>query len=603
MRRTPHRHGRRLLSAGFWLAPAAALATGYWVDFTDGDDARDGLTPATALQRCPGDAAATGVAAATRLQPGDMVRFKGGVVYHGSISVTASGTADQPITFDGNSDGTWGLRRAIIDGGEAVTGWRRCASAAAAGGNPRWAELFTVDLPKPARGNTLALCDATNALPTAQHPNPRDPFWQEDTSHFLVAPRQLESLGASGMRFSDPVNLKESDTNYYLGMTFAFHGGNNRICYLPVTGYDPATGTLSLPPFQDRQYGQTRYCLLNAVRLIDQPGEYSVEAADDPASVRAFLFPPRLLHGQPADIAASVRPRGFALNGASHVTVRGFLLRRQGGDALSASGPAAGIVFRHCEITLVRGTAVSAHRINGIRVEDCHIHDNPAHSKGIVLRACQDAVTLGCRLVRNTSTAIDYYACTNGQVIGNIVREHHGSHANGLTFYLGCRNMLVASNDVADSNVALTFQAGEKFVFRDNVFDGSLRSMVVGIWPSQPLKDVRFDHNTIVRGKPDSAWEIGLFSNSRRLEGLVVEHNIIDGLCSDHNVFRSGTFRSNLYTRIGKDQAGGLLGEAGRVEPNLAALFVAPDVGDFRPRAEGPAVGFGARLKRLEYTP
>lgn len=88
----------------------------YYVDFETGNDANAGTSTGAPWQHSPGDANATGVADATSLSGGDTVTFKGGVVYLGYILLQWSGSAGNVITFDGNSAGTWGEGRAIIDG-------------------------------------------------------------------------------------------------------------------------------------------------------------------------------------------------------------------------------------------------------------------------------------------------------------------------------------------------------------------------------------------------------------------------------------------------------------------------------------------------------
>ena len=101
-------------------------AAGYYVDYAAGSDVAHGTSVGAPWKHCPGDAAATGKAAAARLAAGDTVYFKGGVAYvltstksysvYGlpGIKVNRSGTASQPITYDGNSAGTWGDGKAII---------------------------------------------------------------------------------------------------------------------------------------------------------------------------------------------------------------------------------------------------------------------------------------------------------------------------------------------------------------------------------------------------------------------------------------------------------------------------------------------------------
>ena len=88
----------------------------YFVDFAAGSDAADGKSQGTAWKHAPGDANATGVVAAATLVPGDVVLFKGGVPYLGSITVKSSGTAQAPIVLEGGPQSGWGAGKAIIDG-------------------------------------------------------------------------------------------------------------------------------------------------------------------------------------------------------------------------------------------------------------------------------------------------------------------------------------------------------------------------------------------------------------------------------------------------------------------------------------------------------
>ncbi len=88
----------------------------YFVDFAAGSDANDGKSQSTAFQHAPGDAGATGAAASAQLAPGDVVLLKGGVVYEGTITLTASGTAAAPIVLEGGAQQGWGSGSAIVDG-------------------------------------------------------------------------------------------------------------------------------------------------------------------------------------------------------------------------------------------------------------------------------------------------------------------------------------------------------------------------------------------------------------------------------------------------------------------------------------------------------
>jgi len=109
----------RLLFAGIvilacWIHDAHAGA--YYVDFANGDDSQNGLTPTQCFKHCPGDSNAVSAALRTRPQAGDTLFFRGGVVYHGTISIPWSGKKNKPIMYDGNSNAQWGWDKAIIDG-------------------------------------------------------------------------------------------------------------------------------------------------------------------------------------------------------------------------------------------------------------------------------------------------------------------------------------------------------------------------------------------------------------------------------------------------------------------------------------------------------
>jgi hypothetical protein len=90
----------------------------YFVDFSAGSDAASGTAQNAAWKHAPGDANATGGPAAAQLAPGDVVLFKGGVPYYGSLTVTTSGTAASPIVLEGGAQEGWGSGSAIVDGQE-----------------------------------------------------------------------------------------------------------------------------------------------------------------------------------------------------------------------------------------------------------------------------------------------------------------------------------------------------------------------------------------------------------------------------------------------------------------------------------------------------
>ena len=95
---------------------SVAQAATYYVDFAGGNDTDSGLSAQAPWQHCPGDANATKGPRATDLRPGDTIVFKGGIAYLGTVDIKWNGTQKAPIIYDGNSAGTFGTGRAIIDG-------------------------------------------------------------------------------------------------------------------------------------------------------------------------------------------------------------------------------------------------------------------------------------------------------------------------------------------------------------------------------------------------------------------------------------------------------------------------------------------------------
>jgi hypothetical protein len=86
---------RKIQAAIFAIAAFVLSSTGwattFYVDYANGNNNNNGLSTATPFKHCPGDKNATGKAASTALKAGDVVVFKKGVVYKGTITCSWSG--------------------------------------------------------------------------------------------------------------------------------------------------------------------------------------------------------------------------------------------------------------------------------------------------------------------------------------------------------------------------------------------------------------------------------------------------------------------------------------------------------------------------------
>jgi hypothetical protein len=152
--------------------PGGASSAGatYYVDFETGKDQNDGRSPSTALKHCPGDTEATAIAKGIKLDAGDKVVLKGGVDYRGTVTVAWSGKEGQPIVYDGNSAGAFGRGKAIIQGGEPVSGWTKVASADEVEQNSHWKDLYYTYLPDGRTFFNFGLYEGDEYLAAAQDP-------------------------------------------------------------------------------------------------------------------------------------------------------------------------------------------------------------------------------------------------------------------------------------------------------------------------------------------------------------------------------------------------------------------------------------------------
>src|ERR1700749_3714888 len=106
-----------LLWAKLALLPGNASATTYYFSSSDGDDSRtsaqaqNSSTPWKTIDKLN--------SFFSSLQPGDVVLFKRGDVFYGSISIKKSGSAGSPIIFDAYGSGV----KPIITGFTDVTSW------------------------------------------------------------------------------------------------------------------------------------------------------------------------------------------------------------------------------------------------------------------------------------------------------------------------------------------------------------------------------------------------------------------------------------------------------------------------------------------------
>lgn len=262
------------------------LTTGshYYIDYETGDDSNNGLSSNTPWKHAPGYPEATGVVGSTVLQPGDVVLFKGGVHYRGSLNTLSDGTALEPIVYKGDG---WGSGKAIIDGSIPITEqWTRCASADEVGGNPNWQNLYWITVPEEYDPLYTMFFNGDSKMHLAQDPDLPDPYWEDDRDNYY--PVDLENITRTSI--TDPGYFTQSDPAYWDGAYLFVWVNPNVIATAAVTGYTPSSGTITFEELHENaMYGgrDQYYSMINHPSLLTVPGEYFLDEARD----RLYFWP------------------------------------------------------------------------------------------------------------------------------------------------------------------------------------------------------------------------------------------------------------------------------------------------------------------------
>ncbi len=566
-------------------AATARAATTYYVDFEGGDDAAAGTSPEQAFRRAPGDPQAEGEAAGVALQPGDTVIFKGGVAYRGVLEIGWAGESDAPITYDGNTEGTFGEGRAVLEGSEPLTGWRRLRSAAEAGGNPNYARIYRARIPhRPGLdAQSAGIVQDNRLLHVAQYPNPEDPFYDCDPSSYLRAPEQ-----PTRTRLSD-ARLAEFGDAHLIGALVYLRTAGNRVDYRPITAWDAATHTIT--------YDRTRvggdptglYSIANSLhgKVLDGEGQYVLRESEDGDHI-LYVWP--LEDRDPSGSRLSYNVRGTAIDfdrAISHVTIQGFDIRHYR-TAIGGSD-VEGITIRDNEIARIRGTG-RVNVMSFLNAEDLVIEDNS-------IRHCQRATSLrthggervayrGNRIHMTGRSPMIFFDVRFGRMVGNTVTDSRGVHSNALTIYgvsIDTSDVLVARNRVYRSGHPLTLQNARRIYIIQNIF--STDGTSVGLWPGRTAREYYFLNNYI-------GGEDALFVNHGNARDFVIKNNIIGGI-GGYPLDDSHDLSHNLY--IGKQfslrEGEFFVEEASQAVRNPAAY-------DFSPLPAGPTVDMGTDVSR-----
>ncbi|MEX0887442.1 MAG: right-handed parallel beta-helix repeat-containing protein [Phycisphaeraceae bacterium] len=565
----------------------------FYVDFEAGSDEMDGGSPERAFQRAPGDPASRHHAARVELQAGDTVIFKGGVRYRGHIELRGrSGEPGRPITFDGNTQGTFGQGRAVLDGSDPASGWRRVETADDVAGNQHWGSIWVADVEGGIGPLAANLHQAERRLALAMSPPPRDPFYQDLRSDY----REIPEAERRPSSVRDPALFTQDAPDAWdHAVVGVYEAHGNSTYFSNVTGYAPDTRTLT---WDGERHTPTGFAVLNHPRLIIAPGQYAVERRGDHTRIYVWPWDERNLDR----IMVSRRSRAVSIDASDHVTIRGFRMLGQRGAAVHVRH-AAFVTILENELTLATsgvvgraggGAAIDMSDVRDVLIQANHIHNN-TRIGGITINPGQRVVVRDNRIRKTGYVGIWLLNVHHGQVIANDIRDNHATHANAISVYLACRDILVADNRVFGSSRPLTASDVTGLVVYNNIFHGD-NDLAVAFWTDGDVHAL-VAHNVLTGARAvDDSWsrDIALFSNNEG-EGsnFLIMNNIVDGIYGR----MPGRLTGNLFLR---DATFGDFDPASnRLAPDSADVFLDASNHDYRLVEGSPAVGAGVDLDAL----
>jgi len=517
----------------------------------------------------------------------------------GSIVVQQSGAEGKPITFDGNTGGKFDTGRAIVDGSEPLTGWRKCASAEECRGNPNWKNIWWTEVPyaiaDPLQAN---LYDGQNPVDVAQAPRPKYLYWPDPaTECFYFDPSK-----ATTTSIQDEKNLVQTRKDAWDGAVVQIRSTDYWI-NVRATGFDPATHTISFQEYKRilgrgerrNSRGEGYYALMNALVILNGPGQNVVRGDDQKSKI--YLWPAQ--GGEPSDITITRRRCGFNLNGQSHVTVEGFLIQKFANPRGSGGGavidlerkPNGGLVIRNnivraCNKTLTSGKSgvIFLTGQKGSLVEGNQIHDN-RDSVGIEIQYGAGHILKGNTLRRNGGVSILLWVdAKDCQVIGNTITDNTPDYLDahspvGILLYRGCSNILIKGNYVMNNGqrpLAL-YSPHSDITIACNVFRHRGPYVIEGFGD---CKNIRVLNNVAICDNPNGRVFKWVYSDA------IIQNNIF--VSARDKPGPGTTFRldnsHNLHT----------------APAHLGDIFADPEHGDYRLKAGSPAIDAGVDVDLKE---
>ncbi|MEN8191706.1 MAG: right-handed parallel beta-helix repeat-containing protein [Bacteroidota bacterium] len=504
-------------------------------------------------------------------------------IYHESVVIPRSGSKGEPIVILTNPGD-----KVILDGSIILTGWEKCKSLQHAQRNPNWENIYWINAPKGSNRLSLNLFQNDLRLFVAQMPEAINPFYDENTTEWIKSSTEKNSYTHSSI--IDKENLTQAENDFWNGAYAKIVSGNNEVFIQKIVSYSASENQITFEPLNadtvELEPGKDVYAISNHLSLVDKPGEIYF----DEVRRKIFIIPFDTTSVNKS-ITASTKQYAFKVKDKSNIIIDGFVIQKYFGVSIDLKN-CSNIQIRNCEIRdgIIKedggiGPSIYAKKASYCIVDSCFIHHNK-HVRGIIFSDGHHNIIINSRFTHTGGTAIDYYGESNSSLIGNYLYDCIGQHANGLTCYLGCKNILIQNNIVINSNIGLTFYDIDGLKVVNNIFHGVDKYPPAACWEQNNNTSTTnvFFYNNILIGS--GKRHIGLFSLST-LPSLTMKNNIMDG-----NVFANENISHNLYTALAEGQDKSEVGAIYLLNGE-SQIFVNHEKYNYKLKKNSPAIDTG----------
>lgn len=412
-------------------------AATYYIDFENGNNKDDGLTPQTAFRTVPPGF----------IPPGSTLILRGGVRYSQKIRVPNSGTSDLPITFD-LTGAHFGNGPAVLDGSVALPG---IVPAGILNSAPVHAGPWSI------KQDPLAfvLFQQNARIVPAQFPPPRDLDFPTRVGDFLQAEAMTRTTVTSSV-FAAMHAMEDITRNTWLRVL----GGANAVADLRVVAFDGEnTVTLEKAFHPYEQPNRWRFAVVNHPACLTQPGQF-IQSGD---GKQIILRPHENPDGENDRFSFIQKDANIDI-GVSHVRILGGIIEKTRNFGIQAVPPEGqrlrdihinGVIVRY--VAGRRGSALLLERTDKSDIRRCRIENiSGTGMRGLRLVNCRDCLVLDNHVDRVVETLLGaYYSSSNCYLIGNHIGDRTGKHGNGITVYWDCHDITIAFNRIRPQNTSL----------------------------------------------------------------------------------------------------------------------------------------------------